>query len=175
MFTSSTDNPVITLATRQPYSPRLRYNIEHDGDDIGTPAECWVARSVRGETDGDEKADHDPLRNTPRLGAERSPTSRADTTWIESRICSIPQPEGGFASAWSPIPNSRNGVFTTSCGSHEGRARRVIPVVDVVGVEARRCSRDRERMQYGHPGRQYPVMGFGTMLMTGKPQITADP
>jgi len=50
------DNTVITLATRQPHSQRPKYNIDHDGEDIGTRADCWEARSVHGETDGDEKA-----------------------------------------------------------------------------------------------------------------------
>jgi hypothetical protein len=42
-----------------------------------------VVRSVYGEANGDEKTDHDPLRNKQKLGAEPSPTSRADKNWIE--------------------------------------------------------------------------------------------
>jgi hypothetical protein len=38
-----------------------------------------------------------------------------------------------------------------------------------------RRSRDQRRMQFVHPGRQYTVMGFGTMLTTGKPKIATDP
>jgi hypothetical protein len=34
------------------------------------------------------------------------------------------QPGGGFTSAWSPIPNSRNGLVTPTNRSHDGQARR---------------------------------------------------
>jgi hypothetical protein len=82
-----------------------------------------VARSVHGETGGDEKPDHDPLRNTQRFGAERSPTSRADKTWIElSDLLDYATP-GRIHQRLVPNSNSRNGLVAPGHGSHEGCAR----------------------------------------------------
>ena len=91
MFTSSSGKrwlpSTTTLSSLSRRAYRIRrgpfYSLDHCKDDIGTRAECWIAHSVEGETDGDEKAAHDPVRNRQRSAPSAPPTSRTDKTWVE--------------------------------------------------------------------------------------------